>query len=93
MLCYRKLNESFGPCARPKVGWQIDPFGHSREMASIFAQLGFDGLLLGRIDYQDKSFRFKTKSAEMLWQGSDSLGKTFYLTSQNSLIKYLIFRI
>lgn len=80
------MNESFGPCARPKVGWQIDPFGHSREMASIFAQLGFDGLLLGRIDYQDKSFRFKTKSAEMVWQGSDSLGKKFSSFSSQKLL-------
>lgn len=71
---FRKLNESFGACGRPKVGWQIDPFGHSREMASIFAQLGYDGLLLGRIDYQDKKYRFTTKHAEGVWLGSESLG-------------------
>ncbi|KAJ8919646.1 hypothetical protein NQ315_006173, partial [Exocentrus adspersus] len=70
----RKLNDSFGECGRPKMGWQIDPFGHSRQMASIFAQLGFDGLLLGRIDYQDKNFRLATKSAEMVWRGSSNLG-------------------
>lgn len=43
-------------------------------MASIFAQLGFDGLLLGRIDYQDKNFRFKTKTAEVVWEASHNLG-------------------
>lgn len=43
-------------------------------MASIFAQLGFDGLLLGRIDYQDKMYRFQTKTAEMVWEGSHNLG-------------------
>lgn len=73
----RKLNDTFGKCGAPRVGWQIDPFGHSREMASIFAQLGFDGLLLGRIDYQDKAFRFSTKSAEMVWEASDNLGEEF----------------
>lgn len=60
------------------MGWQIDPFGHSREMASIFAQLGFDGILLGRIDYQDKQFRLKTKTPEMIWRGSANLGKRVY---------------
>lgn len=71
----RKLNDSFGECGRPKVGWQIDPFGHSKEMANIFAQLGFDGILLGRIDYQEKNFRFQTKTPEMVWRGSNSLGE------------------
>jgi lysosomal alpha-mannosidase len=35
------LRDQFGECGRPKIGWQIDPFGHSREQASIFAQVLF----------------------------------------------------
>ncbi|PSN50451.1 Lysosomal alpha-mannosidase [Blattella germanica] len=73
----RKLNDTFGECGHPKVGWQIDPFGHSREMASIFAQLGFDGLLFGRLDFQDKLNRLLTITAEMVWEGSpNNLGKS-----------------
>ncbi len=35
------LRDQFGECGRPKIGWQIDPFGHSREQASLFAQVKF----------------------------------------------------
>ncbi|XP_063709608.1 lysosomal alpha-mannosidase-like isoform X2 [Culicoides brevitarsis] len=72
----RRLNDTFGECGRPKVGWQIDPFGHSREQASMFAQMGYDGLFFGRLDWQDKQNRLKTQTAEMIWHGSANLGES-----------------
>lgn len=71
----RLLNDTFGECGRPKIGWQIDPFGHSREMASMFAQMGYDGLFIGRLDYIEKNNRLLNKTGEMIWHGSDNLGK------------------
>lgn len=70
-----KLNETFGYCGLPRVGWQIDPFGHSRELASLLSAMGYDGLFLGRIDYQDKRTRLRDKTMEMVWRGDDDLGK------------------
>ncbi|XP_071440327.1 lysosomal alpha-mannosidase-like isoform X1 [Hetaerina americana] len=76
---FRKLNDTFGECGRPKVGWQIDPFGHSRDMASTFALMGMDGLFFARLDYMDKENRLKSKSAEMVWKGSPNIGKKSWL--------------
>lgn len=67
------LNETFGKCGRPRVAWQIDPFGHSREQASIFAQMGFDGLFFGRLDYQDKLKREQERNMEGIWRASSNL--------------------
>ena len=63
-----KLNATFpNGCAIPKVAWQIDPFGHSKEQASIFAQMGFDGLFFGRLDWRDKDTRLANMTMETLW--------------------------
>ncbi|XP_072776084.1 lysosomal alpha-mannosidase isoform X3 [Taeniopygia guttata] len=34
----RFLRRLFGACGMPRVAWQIDPFGHARELAATFAQ-------------------------------------------------------
>lgn len=73
-FAFKFLKDTFGECALPKVAWQIDPFGHTREMANMFAQMGFDGFFMGRIDWRDKYARFGTRTAEMLWKGSANLG-------------------
>lgn len=36
---FKFLEKNFGACARPRVGWQVDPFGHSKEVAALFAQV------------------------------------------------------
>uniref|UniRef100_A0A1I8J3I0 Alpha-mannosidase n=1 Tax=Macrostomum lignano TaxID=282301 RepID=A0A1I8J3I0_9PLAT len=70
----RFLNDTFGDCGRPRVAWQVDPFGHSKEHTAMLAQMGFDGLYYGRIDYQDQALRRKTRRMEMVWQASQDIG-------------------
>ena len=42
------LNELW---ARPRIGWHVDPFGHSSANARLFADMGFDAWFFGRLDY------------------------------------------
>jgi len=59
----------------PVTGWQIDPFGHSATQAALLsAEVGFQGLFFGRIDYQDLKHRLDTRAAEFVWRPSESLG-------------------
>nr|XP_051691757.1 lysosomal alpha-mannosidase [Oryctolagus cuniculus] len=72
-LGLRFLQDTFGDDGRPRVAWHIDPFGHSREQASLFAQMSFDGIFLGCVDYQDKELREKKQEMELVWRASASL--------------------
>lgn len=72
-LGLRRLNDTFGKCGRPRVTWQIDPFGHSRELASLYAQMGYDALYFAREDYQDRQYREYRRTLEHVWHGSDDL--------------------
>lgn len=52
MLGHDFLMKEFG--VKPKIGWSIDPFGHSNANARLFAEMGFDAYFFWRIDYNDK---------------------------------------
>ena len=52
----------------PKVAWQLDPFGHSRTNAYVLSQLGFENLVLVRIDYKEKEIRKSKKEMEFIWK-------------------------
>ncbi|XP_062105325.1 alpha-mannosidase At3g26720-like isoform X2 [Humulus lupulus] len=74
-LGHRFIKSEFGQT--PRVGWQIDPFGHSAVQAYLLgAELGFDSLYFSRIDYQDRAKRLKEKTLDVVWQGSRSLGSS-----------------
>jgi len=65
------LVDNLGSCAVPSIGWQIDPFGHSKEQARLFAEIGFEGLFFARIDYQDKDSRKANQGLQMWWEGGE----------------------
>ncbi|XP_050358334.1 lysosomal alpha-mannosidase-like, partial [Nymphalis io] len=71
----RKLNDTLGPCGKPKAAWQIDTYGHTREHASLLAQMGFDGLFIGRVEHKAREVMIDEDRMEFIWRGSDVLGK------------------
>jgi len=52
----------------PRIGWQIDPFGHSNANARLFAEMGFDAMFFARLDYQDKDLRLQDLEMELVWR-------------------------
>ncbi|XP_010929675.1 alpha-mannosidase At3g26720 [Elaeis guineensis] len=74
-LGHRFVKKEFGQT--PRIGWQIDPFGHSAVQAYLLsAEVGFDALYFSRIDYQDREKRKDLKSLEVVWRGSKTLGSS-----------------
>jgi alpha-mannosidase len=74
-LGHRYIKEQFGKV--PRIGWQIDPFGHSAVQAYLLgAEMGFDAFFFGRADYQDIIKRRKERTMEVIWRGSKSLGSS-----------------
>ena len=64
----------FGKEAAPRATWQIDPFGHSQTQAWLLgAEAGFEGFFWGRMDWQDRTMRYKKQQGhdgfEWIWRG------------------------
>ena len=54
--------------ATVKVGWQLDPFGHSFANAYLFSKLGFKYYVMERIDFQDNINRINNHNLEFIWK-------------------------
>ena len=72
-LGHKYIFDQFG--VRPKVGWHIDPFGHSNQVSTLYSQMGFDAFSIYRIHHDDVDKRMADKNLEFVWRGSKSLDK------------------
>ena len=55
---------------KPRIGWHVDPFGHSSTNARLFSDMGFDAFFYARTDYSDKNKRSNDRSLEYVWYPS-----------------------
>ncbi|KDD73762.1 glycosyl hydrolase, partial [Helicosporidium sp. ATCC 50920] len=61
------LKETFG--VTPRVGWQLDPFGHSATQAALLTgEAGYEAIFFGRTDYQELAARRAQGHLEFLWR-------------------------
>ena len=59
------LKEEFN--ITPKIGWFIDPFGHSSATSHILKQMNFDKIVLTRIDYLERKDRIENHNLEFIY--------------------------
>lgn len=64
----RWLNETFG--VRPRVGWQIDPFGASSITPSLMSLLGYEAVVINRIGTKLNEQLERSQNLEFLWGGA-----------------------
>jgi len=70
------LQETFG--YSPRLGWQIDPFGHSMEQAGAFGVgFGYEGVVIGRAHYKDLAQRVASQTLEFRWGEQKGSGHSF----------------
>ncbi|CAF1239524.1 unnamed protein product [Rotaria sordida] len=72
---FRFVKNELRTCSQPAVAWQLDLFGHGREINSLFAQMGYDAILFGRLDYQEKEQRTTEKTLQMIWKINENAPK------------------
>ena len=54
-LGFKYLKEELG-LDRVKVGWQLDPFGHSSLTAALWERMGFESVVFARLTENDRVF-------------------------------------
>jgi len=55
MIGHEFLGKEFG--VKPKIGWDLDTFGHSDTNTRLYAEMGFDAMFFSRIEYAARKMR------------------------------------
>ena len=53
---------------KPKVGWQLDPFGHSAVNAKLFSMMGLEAMVFARINENHKMILETNRDQEFRWR-------------------------
>ena len=59
------LQEEFG--IKPKIAWQLDPFGHSAAHAELLSELGFETMVFARMNEQEAKHRKLEQDLQFIW--------------------------
>jgi len=71
------LHNEFG--VTPRVGWQLDPFGHSAVQAShLGTGVGFEAVFFGRADQDDVDERSKSGGRSSRYKTPATSSIAFY---------------
>lgn len=65
------LRAHFG--VTPRIAWQIDPFGHSSLTPALYANMGYEAIVLNRVHFALKTDFKRQKHMEFVWQPSKLL--------------------
>jgi hypothetical protein len=88
MVGQQFILDTFGKA--PRIGWQIDPFGHTNTNARLFYDMGFDAMFFGRLDEKEDLHRQGNKEAEWIqFPSYEDLGsdcKIFHHKMTNSYV-------
>ena len=63
------LEETFG--VRPKIGFQVDPFGNSPVTPSLLSTLGYEGIVLSRIGTTLDWDLENSENEEFIWEAAE----------------------
>ena len=74
----------------PKIGWFIDDFGHSATNSLLLIQMGFENIVLTRLNHQEKKYRIENHNLEFIY---DPFGQNQKIFTHVSYFHYNIRKI